>query len=82
MKQIEIIDKIYRDTPLERIPWNIETPPTALVELVDGGTVTPCKTIDLGCSAGNHALYLASRGFNVTGVDISPTATNALKKMS
>jgi 2-polyprenyl-3-methyl-5-hydroxy-6-metoxy-1,4-benzoquinol methylase len=80
MKQIEIIDKIYRDTPLERIPWNVETPPTALVELVDGGTVTPCKTIDLGCGAGNHALYLASRGFNVTGVDISPTAIKRAKE--
>ena len=58
MKQIEIIDKIYRDTPLERIPWNIETPPTALVEPVDGGTVTPCKTIDLGCGAGKTLFIL------------------------
>jgi SAM-dependent methyltransferase len=79
-KQIEIIDKIYRNMPLERIPWNIETPPTALVELVDSGTVTPCKTIDLSCGAGNYALYLASRGFNVTGVDISPTAIKRAKE--
>ncbi len=73
MKQVEM-DKIYRDTPLEKIPWNIETPPVALVELVKSGEVKPCKTIDLGCGAGNYAIYLASIGFDVTGIDISPTA--------
>ncbi len=56
------------------IPWNIETPPNALVELVESGKVKPCKTIDLGCGTGNYAIYLANKGFNVTGVDISPTA--------
>jgi SAM-dependent methyltransferase len=31
------------------------------------------KTIlDLGCGTGNHAIPLASRGYEVTGVDISP----------
>ena len=34
----------------------------------------PCKTIDLGCGAGNYAIYLAGLGFDVTGVDISPSA--------
>jgi len=49
------MDSIYKSIPLEEIPWNIETPPDALVELVDSGKVTPCKTIDLGCGAGNYA---------------------------
>jgi len=52
--QVEM-DSIYKSIPLEEIPWNIETPPDALVELVDSGKVTPCKTIDLGCGAGNYA---------------------------
>jgi SAM-dependent methyltransferase len=69
-----LIDSIYKNTPLEQIPWNMETPPELLVELVDGGKVLPCKAIDLGCGAGNYAVYLAGRGFEVTGVDISPTA--------
>jgi SAM-dependent methyltransferase len=73
MKHVDM-DEIYRTTPLERIPWNSETPPPALVDLVDRGTVAPCKAIDLGCGAGNYAIYLASRGFEVTGVDSSPTA--------
>jgi len=73
MKEFEI-DKIYRDMPPEEIPWNIETPPDALVELVQSGKVRPCQAIDLGCGAGNYAIYLASVGFDVTGIDISPLA--------
>jgi SAM-dependent methyltransferase len=74
------LDRIYANIPLERIPWNIETPPDALVELVEGGRVKPCKTIDLGCGAGNYAIYLASLGFDVTGVDISPEAIEIAKE--
>jgi SAM-dependent methyltransferase len=73
MKTVDI-DGIYRRMPLDKIPWNSETPPEALVELVRGGKVKPCRTIDLGCGAGNYAIYLAGMGFDVTGVDGSPTA--------
>jgi cyclopropane fatty-acyl-phospholipid synthase-like methyltransferase len=79
MKPTEI-DKIYRTMPLEEIPWNIETPPKALVDLIENGEVKPCRAIDLGCGAGNYAIYLASTGFDVTGVDISPTAIRIAKE--
>jgi len=79
MKQIDI-DEIYRDVPLEAIPWNVETPPQALVDLVESGRISPCKTIDLGCGAGNYAIYLATEGFDVTGVDSSPTAVHIAKQ--
>ncbi|MFZ0005704.1 MAG: class I SAM-dependent methyltransferase [Methanoregula sp.] len=68
------IDRIYQTLPLGSIPWNSETPPDTLVGLVQNGIVQPCKTIDLGCGAGNYAIYLAGLGFEVTGVDNSPTA--------
>jgi SAM-dependent methyltransferase len=74
------MDRIYRKTPLEEIPWNIETPPDVLVELVKSGKVKPCKTIDLGCGTGNYVIYLASIGFEVTGIDISPTAIKIAKE--
>ncbi|MEE9370024.1 MAG: class I SAM-dependent methyltransferase [Sedimentisphaerales bacterium] len=74
------IDDLYKNTPLDEIPWNIETPPELLVELVDSGKVRPCKAIDLGCGAGNYAIYLAGRGFEVTGVDFSPTAIRIAKE--
>ena len=79
MKQVDI-DRIYREIPMEKIPWNIETPPDALVELVKNGKVKPCKTIDLGCGVGNYAIYLSSVGFDVTGIDVSPTAIEIAKK--
>jgi hypothetical protein len=44
MKYVDI-DKIYQNLPLEKIPWNSETPPDELVELVESGKVQPCKTI-------------------------------------
>ncbi|RPJ53672.1 MAG: class I SAM-dependent methyltransferase [Methanobacteriota archaeon] len=68
------MERVYRTVPLHRIPWNIETPPDALVGLVDRGIVPPGRAIDLGCGVGNYAIYLAGRGFDMTGVDVSPTA--------
>ncbi len=68
------LDKVYRDVPLGEIPWNFETPPKELIELVESKKVEPCKAMDLGCGAGNYAIYLAGKGFEVTGIDNSPTA--------
>jgi ubiquinone/menaquinone biosynthesis C-methylase UbiE len=79
MKQFEI-DNIYRNMSPEDIPWNIETPPDVLVRLVESEQVKPCKTIDLGCGTGNYAVYLASIGFDVTGIDISPSAIKTAKE--
>lgn len=73
MEQIEM-DEIYRNLPLGEIPWNIESPPEELVQLVSSGKIKPCRAIDLGCGAGNYAIYLAGLGFTVTGIDISPKA--------
>jgi SAM-dependent methyltransferase len=74
------VDRIYQTIPLENIPWNSETPPDALVELVRAGIVRPCTAVDLGCGAGAHACYLAALGFEVTGVDSSPTAIGIAEK--
>ena len=84
MKNVDM-DEIYRRIPKEEIPWNMEEPPKELTALVEGGKVAPCKTIDMGCGAGNYAIYLAGKGFDVTGVDISAAAVkiaedNAKKK--
>lgn len=73
MNQVDM-DEIYRKMPPEAIPWNIEEPPDALVALLDKGSVRPCRAIEFGCGLGNYTRYLSGRGFEVTGVDISPAA--------
>ena len=54
-------------------PWDIGRPQPAIVRLAEreliGGDV-----IDIGCGTGENALYLASLGSSVVGVDTSPTA--------
>jgi SAM-dependent methyltransferase len=73
MKPVDM-DEIYRNRALEEIPWIVEKPPEILVDLIDSDVIRPCKAVDLGCGTGNYAIYLAGRGFRVTGIDISPTA--------
>lgn len=40
------------------------------------------KLLELGCGAGDFTLWFAQKGFDVSGVDISPTAIEWAKKKS
>ena len=68
------MDRIYSELAPDEIPWSMAAPPPALVELVESGRVAPCRAVDLGCGAGNHAVWLAIQGFDVTGIDVSAAA--------
>ncbi len=54
-------------------PWEIGRPQPALVALADAGRIAG-PVLDSGCGTGENALFLAARGLEVVGVDISPTA--------
>lgn len=56
------------------IPWNSDEPDDALVAMVEAGTIPSGKTLEVGCGTGTNALWLAGRGFDVLGVDVSPLA--------
>ncbi len=59
----------------ERLPgWDVGRPCSHLVRAVEDTTFKPGRAIVLGCGSGTNAIYLASKGFEVTGVDVSPTA--------
>lgn len=70
----EQMDRIYGELVPGEIPWHMATPPPPLAALVESGRVVPCRTVDLGCGAGEHAVWLALRGFDVTGLDVSAAA--------
>ena len=65
------------------LPWDITEPDDNLLDLVGNGTVSPGKALEIGCGTGTDSLWLASRGFSVTGVDIAPEAIEmARRKMN
>ena len=41
-----------------------------------------CRVLDLGCGTGQVALFMASRGASVTGVDCSPSAIDAARQVA
>jgi SAM-dependent methyltransferase len=76
------MDGIYRNLSMEEIPWNLENPPDLLVEIVESQRVLPCRAVDLGCGTGNYAVWLATKGFQMTGIDISVEALEFAKRLA
>ena len=58
-----------------RAPWDIG-PRGELVALVENGRIQPGKAIDLGSGTASNCVYLAQRGFEVTGVDFAGAAVD------
>ncbi len=73
-------DRVYRTTPLGEIPWYAGKPEKILVDLVKKGEIKKGKVIDLCSGDGTNSIYLASLGFEVFGVDISPAAVKIARK--
>src|SRR5262245_14210662 len=47
-----------------------------LVEMIESRVIAPGRTLEIGCGTGTNAIYLAERGFDVVGIDISPLAVD------
>jgi ankyrin repeat protein len=69
---LERWDAPYRQDPLPG--WDTGRPDGHLVKAVEDETFRPGRVIELGCGTGDNAIYLAGKGFEVTAVDIAPTA--------
>lgn len=66
-------DGFYGDRS-KPVPFFANKPDENLVSYLDRGLITPGRALDLGCGPGRNALYLASLGFQVDAVDLSPAA--------
>ena len=62
-------------------PWDTGRPSDELIRVLDEEKLRPCRAIDLGCGSGTNAIFLASRGFDVTAADISPTAIDRCRML-
>ena len=72
VRMLERWDGAYRHT---RMPgWDVGRAASELKKIVDDGTIRPGRALVLGCGTGTNAIYLASKGFTVTGVEVAPTA--------
>lgn len=60
-------------------PWDVGRPQGEFVRLAQGGEITG-TVLDVGCGTGENALYLASLGHKVWGVDSSPLAIEKAKR--
>lgn len=68
-----LYDLIYRFFPVD---W-VFGPTSQIEQYVDlaiDGRIKPGSAITLGCGVGRETIYLAKKGFNVIGLDFSPTA--------
>jgi 2-polyprenyl-3-methyl-5-hydroxy-6-metoxy-1,4-benzoquinol methylase len=54
-------------------PWDIGRPQSEFMRLAEAGEIKG-SVLDAGCGTGENALYLASLGHEVWGIDFAPAA--------
>lgn len=61
--------------------WQRNAPPDDLVALIEGPSALPAgRALELGCGTGIDSVYLATRGWDVTAVDMVPKALAAARR--
>jgi len=71
---------VYEETPYEGLPWFDPDPCPAVEGAVSEGFFAPgTAVLDIGCGAGSNVLFLAQKGFEAHGIDLSPGAVRAAR---
>lgn len=63
-----------------QLPWDSGRPSKELIRVLDSEKIKPGRAGELGCGTGTNAIYLASRGFDVTAFDLSPAAVEGARQ--
>src|SRR5882672_11148014 len=67
-------EDVYTQNDPKTLPWNAGGPDSDLVRLVTSTIIPVGQALDIGTGPGHDAVFLIQHGFNVIGIDISPTA--------
>jgi len=78
VRMLELWDGSYRGG--KRPFWDAGQPSGELRRVVEQGIIRPGPAVDLGCGSGTDAIYLASKGFDVTAIDVAPTALSLARE--
>jgi SAM-dependent methyltransferase len=61
-------------------PWDTGKPSAELCRVVAEAGIKPCRAIEFGCGTGINSVWLAHQGFDVTGIDLSPSAIEKARR--
>ncbi|BBO82309.1 hypothetical protein DSCO28_28750 [Desulfosarcina ovata subsp. sediminis] len=61
-----------------KTPWDDGSTPSEVIDFID--THPPGRAVDLGCGSGTHALALAEKGWDVTGIDFAAQAIRIARR--
>lgn len=79
----EFYDKIYSERTPSQHEWVAGTASPELIKLVWSGVIKPgMRVLEVGSGVGTEAVFLAVRGMDVSGVDLSSTAVDLGKKLA
>lgn len=68
-------EEMYQSTP----PWDIGKPQPEFVKLEKSGKIQG-QILDVGCGAGENTLFFSEKGYDITGVDFTPSAIAMAKQ--
>ena len=69
---------IYEEMPYHDLPWYNPDPSPQVERAVAAGFFPRgAAVLDVGCGAGSNVIFLASKGFEAHGIDLSPGAIRA-----
>ena len=67
------VTRLYDEAYRQGANWELGRPQAALRWVIDRGLVRS-PALDLGCGTGELSIYLAARGYDVLGIDLSGVA--------
>ncbi|MBM4069905.1 MAG: class I SAM-dependent methyltransferase [Planctomycetes bacterium] len=61
-------------------PWETGQPSSELQRVLAKASIQPCRALELGCGTGASAVWLDQQGFDVTALDLSPSAIDRARQ--